>query len=158
MTTFILPIGDYIGYGHERCDEFLIDSSLSFEEVEKAQNLILEKTNINVYEICGEFEENQIKFSLIKKLNELGFDFSNQYDFRKELIDELLEMDNIKEAEEEYSLNSNVVQTKTVATIWLFLLNYVNPELKLKFNEKVAPLVLSPHFEDKTVGYGCFDE
>lgn len=158
MTTFILPIGDYIGYGHERYEEFLIDSSLPFEEVEQAQKLILEKTGINVYKICSGFEENQIKFSLVKKLNELGFDFSNEYDFNKEVIDELMTLENPQEAENEYAMLSTVVQIRTIATVWLFLLNYVNPELKLKFNENIAPKVLSPHSHDDTVGYGCFDE
>ncbi|MFW6310698.1 MAG: hypothetical protein ACOC1K_00520 [Nanoarchaeota archaeon] len=76
MYLFKLPIGDWSGDGHEMCEEFIIESNVSAEdlvpiyiEMDKEYNLSSE---------CQEYKEESLSEEFLEFLEEKGLD-PNKY-------------------------------------------------------------------------------
>ena len=138
MYKFCLSIGDWSGDGHGIHKDFIVLSNMPVEVVREAHYKIENETGIRIEEICSEYEEDEIGAEDVRILKELGFEFENST-----------------------GMGEGVVNPTEMARLWLFLLQKVNPMLKLEIVQNDAP---SFHFfgfdahgrHIGFVGYGLF--
>ena len=155
--TFKMPIGDWSDDGHGQCDYFQVESDVPVEEVREAHFLIKEKTAIDIGNVCSEHQEPYLMFEDVRKLLDLGFNKDLISDFDEELFEKA-------KAENEpdyYEENADGVDSETVAHIWLFLLNKVNPDMNLKIIPDKEEMLVFYGSDKKgrfieSPGYGCF--
>ena len=152
-----IPIGDWSNDGHGQCDYYKVESNVLVEEVREAHFLIKEKTGIDVGKVCSEYQEPYLTFQTVETLINLGFNTNLILDFDEKLFEKAKSANN----PDYYEGNADGVDSETIAHIWLFLLNKVNPEMNLKIiPEKEEMLVF--YGRDKkgrhinSPGYGCF--
>lgn len=154
---FKMPIGDWSSDGHEKCEYYKIESDFPVEEVREAHFLIQKKSGIDLENLCSEYGDDKLSFEVIKILLELGFNKNLIVDFNEKLFNIALENND----PEEYDEDSNGVDGSTVAHIWVFLLNHVNPELNLNITPDKGEMLVFYGFDEKgrhisNPGYGCF--
>lgn len=154
---FKMPIGDWSSDGHGLCSYYKIESDFPVENVREAHFKVKEKTGIDLESLCSDYEDSYLPFTIIKALLEFGFNKDLILDFDEELFNVALR----NNEPEEYDENSNGVDAETVANIWLFLLNHVNPELNLKIIPDKEEMLVFYGFDEKgrhisCPGYGCF--
>ncbi|WCF11519.1 hypothetical protein NDS46_31675 (plasmid) [Paenibacillus thiaminolyticus] len=143
VFRFKLPIGDWSGDGHGRCDYYLIKSSKPVEQVREIHFNIPEKMGINIEEICSEYGDCKVEARIIDKLIDLGFDL------------DLLE-DTYQKGEDAYFSSEDMCQ------LWIFLLMKTDLSLRLELIEESNIEMLPFYgFDSKQrhigfVGYGIF--
>lgn len=138
---FNIAIGDYFEEGHGRCEYFPAIADKPIEAVREANAHIIEKTGIDLTSFATEFQDSLLPESVRQKLLEMG------YKFQRELHEDengfhFLTKSTLSDCPEE------------LASIWVFLLNQVDPELHC---ELVNPLpVLAADYGQPSIGYGIF--
>lgn len=155
--TFKMPIGDWSDDGHGQCDYYKVESDVPVEGVREAHFLIKEKTAIDIGNICSEYEKPYLMFEDVCKLLDLGFDKTLISDFNEKRFEKAKEEDE----PDFYDGNTNGVDSETVAHIWTFLLNKVNPNMNLKIVPDKEEMLVFYGFDEKgrhidSPGYGCF--
>jgi len=138
MFKFYMTIGDWCGDGHEKSDDFLIESNLPIESVREAHFQIEKATGINIEDICSCYEEDEIDPEIIQELKKLGFHFDNSS-----------------------GMGDEVTNSEEMARLWVFLLMKADPELKLEFVEETIPSLHFYGYDSQnrhigSVGYGLF--
>lgn len=107
IYRFIMPIGDWSGDGHKRCDYFTIESNKPIKDIREAHFNIKTKTGIDIETICTNARHATIPTDILTKLKAYGYTPSNCYG------DETIPCSN------------------DMATIWAILLMKADPELDL---------------------------
>jgi len=138
MFKFYMTIGDWSGDGHEKSDNFLIESNLPIESVREAHFRIDKATGINIEDICSNYEEDEIDPETVHELKMLGFHFDNNT-----------------------GMGDGVINSEEMARLWVFLLMKADPQLKLEFVEKTIPSLHFCGYDSQnrhigSVGYGLF--
>ena len=133
---FALPIGDWSGDGHERCEYYRIASNKPIKDVREAHFNIVKATGINVEDICSTCDEDWIDDELMEMLKDMGFEPSNQFG------------------------DENILAADDMAHIWLILLMRTDPTLKLSIiKEEELDMLPFVGYDKKgrhigAVGYG----
>lgn len=124
---FRMPIGDWSGDGHGKCDYYLIKSNKSVEDVREAHFLIKEKTRVDIDQVCSNYEENTLSGAVAYTLEKLGF-FESLSDVDAD--------DSYSYYNEEYTMHSY-----GLARLWMFLLQKADESLRLEIiNDNVENL------------------
>lgn len=140
MYKFKLPIGDWSGDGHDKCEWFVIESNKTFEDVEKAFKAAKKKhKNVNPEKICNEYEESTMAPETWTKLKEMGFRFSYM-----ETLEDI-------EGYETCEYDAYMMQPDMMVEIVLWFIGLGDPELKLS----VVSEEDMPTFR-QGFGYGLF--
>lgn len=130
---FTMHIGDWSDDGHGKQEIFTIESNFPVERVREAHFRIKKYTGVDIEEICSDYDDSSVSDDVVERLKELGFEFECPGGtYASEMVE-----------------------------LWLFLLQKVDPELKLK----KAPSMPTLHFygfDEKRrhigfVGYGLFE-
>lgn len=115
MYIYNFAVGDIIGDGHGKFQEFRIESNKTKEEVQLAEEKIEGLFGFSPYNILKELEDNVLEQEYYDKLIELGFepdeDFDREYIFPKELV-----------------------------CIWKFMVEKADPKLKITICERPEQL------------------
>lgn len=133
-TRFYMTIGDWSGDGHEKTEDFLVESNKDIQDVREAHFRIRETTGIDIEKICSHYGEQTIPESTAEKLERLGLTLKNG----GRIIDSPEEM----------------------ANLWIFLLQKADPELTLRLiPEQTYPMLHFYGVDEKgrsigAVGYG----
>ena len=140
--TFKLPIGDWSGDGHGKCDYYLIESNKSVQQVREVHFKIFEKTGINIHAIANDYEDSHISYEVFDALTSLGYNFIENHD----------------DDDEGFYATS-----KEMANIWIFLLTKTDKKLMLKIIDDKDDMLPFYGYDKKKrhidgVGYGCFSE
>lgn len=140
MYRFRMPIGDWSDDGHGKCDYYCIKSNKPVEYVRDIHFQILEKTGIDIEEICSEYEDSSISVEQFNELLKLG----------------------IEEERFDHPYKGNIgVSSENMCYLWTFLLMKSDETLNLEIEE--TPEMLPFYgFDQKErhigfVGYGCFN-
>lgn len=135
-----MPIGDWSDDGHGKCDYYYIKSNKSVEEVRETHFQLLEKTGIDIEEICSEYEDSSIRLELFKSLVELGI--------------------NIDKFDLPYKGNVGI-SSENMCYLWTFLLMKTDETLRLEIEDEPEMLPFYGYDDKKRhigyVGYGCFN-
>ena len=124
---YTFRIGDSCNDGHGHYTDYYIESNMIKSEIEKIKPEDMEKIfGFSIYDICCRYEEYKITNKQLQSLMQHGFIPNNDFD-KDLLIDE------------------------DMINIWIFMLQTVNPELKLKILKK-PEIINTPYL----VGYGVF--
>lgn len=138
MYKFKLPIGDWSGDGHDKCDYYIVESNKSVEEVREIHFLIKPMLGIDLHEICNDYEDNTIRDEAYRTLKHLEFTAWDDY------------------PQEGYGW----VSSDIMAELWIFLLRAVDPSLNLTIVDDDLPMLPFYGYKDGKhigfVGYGCF--
>jgi hypothetical protein len=143
MYKFRLPIGDWSGAGHGKCEYYLIDSNKPVEEVREIHFLITLKTGVDIESFCNEYQDCRVSSEIIEALISLGF---GVHKLASTFI----------EGEDSY------FRSEDMREIWLFLLMKTDPTLKLEIAEENVIEMLPFYGDDAQgrsinfVGYGAF--
>jgi hypothetical protein len=132
-----MSIGDWSDDGHGKYKDFIVQSNMPVEVVREAHFAMNDVTGINIENICNEYEETLVSAETTKIIRDLGFEF-----------------DYVDNGEAD-------VYPEEMAQLWLFLLQKVNPELKLEIIKDEIPDFHFYGFDAKNrhigqVGYGLF--
>lgn len=138
MFKFRMIIGDWSGDGHEKTEEFIIDSNLPIHLVREAHYKIYDKTGINIEEICSEYEEDELSPVTVEQLRNMGFHFENPT-----------------------GMGIEAMTPHEMMRIWLFLLQQADPSLQLEIATDEIPNFQFFGFDPKgrhigSIGYGLF--
>lgn len=139
---FTLPIGDWSDDGHGECDYYHIESNKPVEEVREAHFKIRDVTGIDIHEIANEYEVSY---------------FDDEHPVIEYINNKINASKSLKECAQECSMTS-----KTMAELWVLLLQDADPTLELKMVEQNKVPMLSFYGFDKKgrhisfVGYGTF--
>jgi hypothetical protein len=136
------PVGDWSDDGHGKCEYYWVKSMKPVRDVREAHFKVKEVFGFNIGKICGEYEENYLDKKVTEKLKELGYDFKVFENYNDEG-------------------NPTELGAEQVIDIWLYLLNHIDPELKLRVLNYDAPGINYYGGDAKrrhldTPGYGCF--
>jgi len=142
MHIFKLPIGDWSDDGHGKCDYYTVESNMSVEEVREIHFKIEEKTGVDIHKICNKYEQDHIPAdsNLITMLKEEG------------------KLEKMNVSGYDGDVDGHYTNSRSLALIWVYLLQKTEPELKLKLLKE--PEMLSFYGFDKQgrhisfVGYG----
>lgn len=150
---FKLPIGDWSGDGHNRCDYFLIDSNYPVEQVREFYFNACEKAGYEFNEVfCAEYEDRQILEEQLEKYP-IPFDISEYKEEWKDIK---------KYYKTEYDWYY-YFSSEEFANIFLKWIQYYNPEFNFKFaEENECPMFPFYGFDEKKqhigfIGYGLFE-
>lgn len=132
---FKLPVGDWSDDGHGKCHYFIIESDKEIKDVYASIPSIKKCLNIDIFSIANEYEDNEIKQADIDKMKKIGID-----------VDELFEQDTYDGIPIYYC-----DETKSMAKLFIFLLNFVDNSLNLQLVDDKFPMLTSG-----SIGYGCF--
>lgn len=72
--TFTL--GDISGDGHGKTDTFIAFSNLSSDELRERYEAVVNKTGIDIRDICCDYEDDVITEEVKKKLEKIGIDLN----------------------------------------------------------------------------------
>lgn len=138
MYKFRMSIGDWSDDGHGKHSDFIIRSNFPVEVVREAHFAMENVLGFNIEDLCSEYEETVIDIKTTKIIKDLGFDFEDYTE--------------IGEAE---------MYASAMAKLWIFLLQKVNPELKLEIIKDEIPDFHFYGFDGQKrhigqVGYGLF--
>ena len=141
-----LPVGDYSGDGHEKCDIFYVFSEKPFEAVRDAHFAIPERTGIDITSFCNEYEDNEIPVEIVWKLGQMGFPAEQKF---------------MKSGQKYFMENAEQDCPAIMADLWVFLLNKSDPELHIQRILTDVPLLLFCGQDakgriSKNIGYGLF--
>lgn len=142
MHVFKLPIGDWSDDGHGKCDYYTVESNMSVEEVREIHFKIEEETGVDIHKICNKYEQDSIPADshLITMLKEEG------------------KLEKMNVSGYDGDIDGYYTNSRSLALIWVYLLQKTEPKLKLKLLEE--PEMLSFYGFDKQgrhisfVGYG----
>lgn len=142
------PIGDWSGDGHKQCEYYVAVSEKPVEDIREAHFKAPEIVGFEIGDICRPYEDSILERRFYDKLRELGYDF--------DLFDEDNEKEDGIELDEE---GRPGLSPYGVFRIWLFLLNYIDPSLRLEALP-IRPLNFFGCDEEgrylRTPGYGTF--
>lgn len=136
MYQFCISIGDWSDDGHGKHEDFVVSSNVPVEIVREAHFAMKDKLGFSIEDICSEYEDTVIDIKTTKIIKDLGFEF------------------------EYYTDNGEAdMHDEAMARLWIFLLEKVDPNLKLKIDD--IPTLHFYGFDDKRrhishVGYGLF--
>lgn len=153
-NQFYLPIGDWSKDGHGECDNILIESNSSLEDIREAHFKIEEVTGINIHKIASEYEDNTIKSDTCLDLIELGLDINN---YLSETYEGLTK-DNILDEREYY------IESSEMGKLWTDLLNKTDDSLNIVIAENgKIPMIPFYGYDEKGrhmdfVGYGTLGD
>ncbi len=139
------PIGDWSGDGHSYCDYFFATSEKPLKEVREAHFRSSKVLGFNIGDLCKENQDDKLPAPAVDKLRELGYDFGK--------------IDRLNDYDEEASRED--VYPEKLFDIWLYLLNHIDPSLKL---ERTKIPSINFYGKDKkgrhleTPGYGVFEK
>lgn len=138
MKKFIMTIGDWSGDGHEKSEDFTIESNLPVECVREAHFQIEEATGIKIEDICSAYGEDEILPDIVDRLKGLGFHFDNST-----------------------GMGDGIVGVREMARLWIFLLMKADPKLELRLVEDSLPHLHFYGYDEQkrhigSVGYGLF--
>lgn len=138
---FNIAIGDYLREGHGQCEYYSAVADKPIEDVLKAHTQIAEKTGIDLTSFATKCKDTLLPESVRQKLLELG------YEFRCELY------------EDENGFHFLTADLRNscpdeLASIWVFLLNQVDPELHCSLVNELP--VLFGEYGKPGIGYGLF--
>lgn len=144
---FILPVGDWSGDGHEKCNNYTIESNKPVKEVAVAYFKSREANDgFDIGKICGDYEDHTLHDWQIEAIQKMGVEPSEHID------------------------NAKWMMTDDVINLWMAFLNKIDPDLKLTISEEPRfPYIYNWSFgvtdddylknlekEFNTPGYGCF--
>lgn len=144
---FKMPIGDWSGDGHGKCNYYRILSNKPVEQVREAHYKSKEATGIDINEICSEYHEDIMSKETADKLVALGFS-PKEHDWMETCAQE----------------DGIWVGPSGMAAIWCFLLMRTDPTLELEMRSEDSVPMLAFYGRDAKkrhidfVGYGCFDD
>lgn len=134
------PVGDWSDDGHGKCHYYTVKSKKQVQDVREAHFRASEVLGFDLGDICKNYEERTLDQRISNKLFELGYDFST-FDDRDE------------EGEPEWLSSNEVID------IWLYLLNHIDPSLKLE-PMRIPSINFYGYDNEKrhleTPGYGVF--
>ena len=142
---FEMPIGDWSGDGHGKCDTYHILSNQPVEQVRETHYKTKEVTGIDIEEVCADYEDSILSPEAANTLREMGFE-PGKYSYCCTGSEE----DGVE------------MSPRDMAELWCFLLMKTDPELKLEIiPEAKLPMLPFYGFDDKKrhisfVGYGCY--
>lgn len=138
--AFNIVLGDYFGTGHGHTETFHVCAEKPFEEVVTAHNHILENTGIDLTNIAAAEHDDLLSEDTKLALLDLG------YQFHTELYED-------ESGTHFQTADLQCDCPEELAAIWVFLLNYVDPDLHCTLND-IPTLVQD---SDKgCIGYGLF--
>ncbi len=143
---FYLPLGDFSGDGHGRCDNFLVEAAKPVQAARDAHHRILEATGIDIAAIAS--DNDVIPKDIVGKLVKLGYRAKEPL-YNDERGVHLMSaglMEDLPEA---------------LADIWVFLLNKADPDLHAVLVPDEVPILLTSGKDEKgrtcrSVGYGLY--
>lgn len=139
---FIFPIGDAFDDGHGNCREVYATAEKPVAAVQYANLQIQKVTGIDLNSFCCEYGDTIIPESVLETLDKLGYKFLWEL-HKDDMGTHLLEKDTGCDIPEE------------MANIWAFLLNQVDPDLRVQLSLQMDfPYLLVSG--DHPVGYGLF--
>jgi hypothetical protein len=147
MNTYKFPVGDWSGDGHEACEWYMVKTNASIEDVREAHFSCKEKLGFEIGTIASEYQDNTVDEHIIKIL------FENKIVTEDDFC-EVVEGDDGK--------TMYTVESEDIFHIWLKILNYLNPTLKLVHAKKAElPTINFYGWDEKgrhleTPGYGVF--
>lgn len=141
-----LPVGDFSGDGHEKCDIFYVSSEKPFDAVRDAHFAISERTGIDITSFCNEYGDNEIPAEVVHKLQEMGFPTEQKF----------MKMD-----QKYFMENAEQDCPSIMADLWVFLLNRSDPDLHIERTLTDVPMLLFCGQDEKGrfsegIGYGLF--
>lgn len=121
---FVLRMGDWSNDGHGKYFDVVLNAETSFEQINAAYAQVYNVTGIDIDSLCVDYGENEIAEHIWDRLHNLGYNI------------------NVK--------GYPTVNKYELSDIVVFLLNIVNPNLKLEIIE--VPYLYS------SAGYGLLDD
>lgn len=118
MYEFILDIGDYSFADHGWNLIYRVEAAKDVSQARRAYLLIPSQTGIDLCRFCNEYEDRRIPEHIVERLKVLGYTLLAH---RVENSEHYLETEELAEN-----------MPETLAEIWVFLLNTVNPELRAR--------------------------
>ena len=127
------PVGDWSDDGHGKCNWFIVEGRKPIQEVREAHFAAKEHLGFDIGDICGGYEETCIKKEYKDRLALLGLEVF----------------------EEDY------VGSNEIVALWIDILNFVDPGLKLVLVEDELESIVFYGFDKKkrhlrVPGYGVF--
>lgn len=112
------PVGDWSDDGHGKCAYFLTRSNKSGQEVREIHFSCLDRLGFDIGNICHEYEEFELSLNIFEKLNAAGFN---------------IEWEGKNEDMVKYfpNIDSRMMGTEEVFNLWINILMFLDPELKL---------------------------
>lgn len=146
VYRFKLPIGDWSGDGHSKCDYYIIESSVPVEVVREAYFDIVEKTGVALDghdAVCGNYEDSSLS---LKWLDSIGL-----------TKEDLGPIDDFMDEEEDS--DTITICPENMAHLFLAFLNKNDPRLELVLVHEDLELLQFSGYDSKkrhisAIGYG----
>lgn len=135
---FRMSIGDWSDDGHGKHEDFIVQSNAPVEIVREAHFLMKNTLDFSIEDICHGYADCDIDSETTNAITDLGFDF-------------------------EYINDGKACPyPEEMVRLWIFLLQKVNPNLKLMLIKDEIPDFHFYGFDEQNrhigfVGYGLFD-
>lgn len=146
---FKLPIGDWSGDGHGKCEYYIVEGNLKDTTALDNAMSVLEKEGVSPRHICQGYEDTSISLEMANKIAAyVGVgSFCEVLDYEGTYAEEV---EKSAQADKGYYMDDG--GPDGMAYLTLTLLNKADPSLELKLIEDKVKLWLPPYH----IGYGLF--
>lgn len=129
------PIGDWSQDGHNMCDDYYTTSDKPIEDVREAHFKAFEIVGFDIGDICSEYECYALDSNIVVILTALNHPFED--------------------------MDISFMTSYDVFRLWVWLLNYIDPQLNLKEHKIMASDMCYCGVDEQgrhlnTPGYGVF--
>ena len=143
------PIGDWSDDGHGRCENYLVNSNKSTQEVREIHFSCSEKLGFDIGKICKNYEDSELSLDVFDKLKTAGF----KIEWRGENEDMCRYFPNV---------NDRTMGPDEVFNLWIDILMFLDSELVLIPITQDYESINFYGFDNQgrhlsTPGYGCFN-
>jgi len=145
MYEYEFPIGDWSKDGHGQSESFMVNSPALIDDIVKAHWRSPEVLGFAIGDICSMYEESTIDPDIMVQLRATGI-----WDKFKTRIND----DQFFEQNEDED-GFYIQEPELLLQLWIMILNYIDPTLKLEYYKSEAPKSLK--YLVKVPGYGLFE-
>ena len=131
------PIGDFSDDGHGHCEYYYCTTPKTLNEVRETHFQLKEEFGVSIGDFCREYDSYQIPGKPVENLRTMGFPIDDWVSFSDGMC---CFFDPCKMSDELYRKNMPDDSGKhwdnpmfEMFVLWTHILNFVNPDLKLKW-------------------------